>query len=53
VVNMILALVVLFIAAKGFLPERFTDPIKRAAWRRRRGEETEDQALDELAGEGA
>jgi simple sugar transport system permease protein len=53
VVNMILALVVLFIAAKGFLPERFTDPIKRAAWRRRRGEETEDEALDELAGERA
>ncbi|MEM7734363.1 MAG: ABC transporter permease [Deinococcota bacterium] len=31
VVNMLLALVVLFIAAKGFLPEWFTDPIKRAA----------------------
>ena len=29
VVNMILALVVLFIAAKGFLPDRLTDPIKR------------------------
>ncbi|MEX2502498.1 MAG: ABC transporter permease, partial [Trueperaceae bacterium] len=36
VVNMILALVVLFIAAKGFLPERFTDPIQRAASRRRK-----------------
>ena len=34
VVNMVLALVVLFIAARGFLPERLTDPIKRAAWRR-------------------
>ncbi len=29
VVNMILALVVLFIAAKGFLPDRLTDPVKR------------------------
>ncbi|MDZ7706965.1 MAG: ABC transporter permease [Trueperaceae bacterium] len=53
VVNMILALVVLFIAAKGFLPERFTDPIKRAAWRRRRGEQTEEEAIEELEGEGA
>ncbi len=33
VVSMILALVVLFIAAKGFLPERLTDPLKRAAAR--------------------
>jgi simple sugar transport system permease protein len=48
VVNMVLALVVLFIAARGFLPDRFTDPIARAAWRRRRGEETGDEALDEL-----
>lgn len=30
VVSMILALVVLFIAAKGFLPERFTNPLRRA-----------------------
>jgi len=30
VVNMILALVVLFIAAKGFLPERITNPLRRA-----------------------
>ena len=29
VVSMIVALVVLFIAAKGFLPERYTDPIRR------------------------
>ncbi len=29
VVNMILALVVLFIAAKGFLPERLTNPLRR------------------------
>jgi len=48
VVNMVLALVVLFIAARGFLPDRFTDPIARAAWRRRRGEETDDEALGEL-----
>ncbi len=53
VVNMILALVVLFIAARGFLPERFTDPIKRAAWRRRRGETTDEEGLEELTGEGA
>ncbi len=52
VVNMILALVVLFIAAKGFLPERLTDPIKRAAWRSRRGEQTEDEVIEELEGEG-
>ena len=52
VVNMILALVVLFIAARGFLPERLTDPIKRAAWRQRRGEQTEDEAIEELEGEG-
>ena len=31
VVNMILALVVLFIAARGFLPERMTDPLRRIA----------------------
>jgi general nucleoside transport system permease protein len=31
VVSMILALVVLFIAAKGFLPETLTNPIKRMA----------------------
>lgn len=31
VVNMILALVVLFIAAKGFLPDRFTNPLRRPA----------------------
>jgi len=37
VVNMVLALVVLFIAARGFLPERFSDPVQRAAWRRRMG----------------
>lgn len=30
VVSMILALVVLFIAAKGFLPERWTNPLRRA-----------------------
>ena len=30
VVNMILALVVLFIAAKGFLPEQITNPLRRA-----------------------
>lgn len=30
VVSMILALVVLFIAAKGFLPERITNPLRRA-----------------------
>jgi general nucleoside transport system permease protein len=30
VVSMILALVVLFIAAKGFLPERLTNPLRRA-----------------------
>lgn len=30
VVNMILALVVLFIAARGFLPDRLTDPLRRA-----------------------
>jgi simple sugar transport system permease protein len=30
VVNMILALVVLFIAARGFLPDRITDPLRRA-----------------------
>ncbi len=30
VVSMILALVVLFIAAKGFLPERYTNPLRRA-----------------------
>jgi simple sugar transport system permease protein len=30
VVSMLLALVVLFIAAKGFLPERFTNPQRRA-----------------------
>ena len=29
VVNMILALVVLFIAARGFLPDRLTDPLRR------------------------
>ncbi|UCH25119.1 MAG: ABC transporter permease [Trueperaceae bacterium] len=29
VVSMILALVVLFIAARGFLPERFTNPLKK------------------------
>ncbi len=29
VVNMILALVVLFIAARGFLPERFANPLRR------------------------
>jgi len=29
VVNMILALVVLFIAAKGFLPEQLTNPLRR------------------------
>lgn len=31
VVSMVLALVVLFIAAKGFLPERFSNPLRRAA----------------------
>ena len=31
VVNMILALVVLFIAARGFLPDRITDPLRRVA----------------------
>lgn len=31
VVNMILALIVLFIAARGFLPERFTNPLRRPA----------------------
>ncbi|MDF1523360.1 MAG: hypothetical protein P1P87_11175, partial [Trueperaceae bacterium] len=31
VVSMILALVVLFIAAKGFLPERWTNPLRRAS----------------------
>lgn len=51
VVNMILALVVLFIAARGFLPERVTDPIKRAAWRRRQGEHPDDVAV-ELEGKG-
>lgn len=35
VVNMILALIVLFIAAKGFLPDRFTDVTAREAFRRR------------------
>ncbi len=35
VVSMILALVVLFIAARGFLPERLADPLKRAAARAR------------------
>jgi hypothetical protein len=30
VVQMILALVVLFIAAKGFLPDRLTNPLRRA-----------------------
>jgi len=53
VVNMILALVVLFIAARGFLPERFTDPIKRAAWRYRRGESDDLEVAGELEGEGA
>jgi len=53
VVNMVLALVVLFIAARGFLPERVTDPIKRAAWRRRRGEADDDDVAGELEGEGA
>ena len=53
VVNMILALVVLFIAAKGFLPERITDPIKRAAHRRRRGEIEDDELEAELEGKGA
>lgn len=32
VVSMILALVVLFIAAKGFLPERITNPLRRQAY---------------------
>ena len=32
VVNMILALVVLFIAAKGFLPARITNPVRRQAY---------------------
>ena len=31
VVSMILALVVLFIAARGFLPARLTDPLRRRA----------------------
>ena len=53
VVNMILALVVLFIAARGFLPERVTDPIKRAAWRRRHGERDDDDGVPDLEGEGA
>jgi simple sugar transport system permease protein len=30
VVSMVLALVVLFIAAKGFLPDRLTNPLRRA-----------------------
>jgi ABC-type uncharacterized transport system permease subunit len=30
VVSMVLALVVLFIAAKGFLPDRWTNPLRRA-----------------------
>lgn len=54
VVNMILALVVLFIAARGFLPERFSDPIQRAAWRRRRGEADDaDAVLAAAASDGA
>lgn len=53
VVNMILALVVLFIAARGFLPARITDPIARAAHRRRRGEVDEAELESELQGKGA
>ncbi|MDZ7800005.1 MAG: ABC transporter permease [Trueperaceae bacterium] len=54
VVSMVLALVVLFIAAKGFLPDQFTDPIKRAAARRRKRQEQEDDVpVDDLEGEGA
>lgn len=49
VVNMILALVVLFIAARGFLPERFTDPIKRAAARGRRRREIGGEGSDAAA----
>ncbi len=52
VVNMILALVVLFIAAKGFLPGRFSDPIKRAAARRRKRDGDDDGVASELEGEG-
>lgn len=43
VVNMLLALIVLFIAAKGFLPEWFTNPVKRAARAERRAA-AKDQA---------
>jgi simple sugar transport system permease protein len=50
VVNMVLALVVLFIAARGFLPERLTDPIKRAAWRRNRTAAAQDDAPGEAQG---
>jgi len=53
VVNMVLALVVLFIAARGFLPERFSDPIQRAAWRRRKQAEASDEAhADDATPEG-
>jgi simple sugar transport system permease protein len=46
VVNMLLALVVLFIAAKGFLPEWFTNPIKRAARAERRAAAKADPSQD-------
>ena len=46
VVNMLLALIVLFIAAKGFLPEWFTNPIKRAARAERRAAASADKAAN-------
>ena len=49
VVSMILALVVLFIAAKGFLPERLTNPLRRAAL----GADTADPVASGSPGLGA
>ncbi len=46
VVNMILALVVLFIAAKGFLPDRLTNPVRRQAETEQGIDPEESQPLD-------
>ena len=46
VVNMILALVVLFIAAKGFLPDRLTNPIRRQAETEQGLDPDESEPLD-------
>ena len=46
VVNMILALVVLFIAAKGFLPDRITNPVRRQAEAEQGLDPSESQPLD-------